>query len=130
MFDRALGAVIAATALCALAALAVVAAGYAIYAALAPAIGPAWAAAAVAAIAAAPLGVGALILQWRSQARAAETARARQELSNAMAEPLFGIVRAHPLASIAATLIGGFVAARDPRLMRDLLALLRSWPRT
>lgn len=124
MFDRAASHLIATAAACAAAVLAVMAAGFAMFAALRPAIGEAWGAAAVAAAATLAVGGFALYAHLRAQAREREAELARAQLLNGLPANLAELTREHPLATLALTLAGGVLAARHPRVSRDLIAIV------
>lgn len=128
MFDRALSSLVGLTVVCAAAALAVFAAGFAIYAVALPHVGAAGAAAIVAAVAAAGVGAGGLIQMHRARAKEAEAAAAQADLAGAIPEPLRGFMQRHPIAAIAATVVGGLVAARNPRMIRELILAMRANP--
>jgi hypothetical protein len=124
MFDRAAASLIATTTACAAAALAVFAAGFALYALVQPALGAAGAAAAVATASAALVGIYALIAHFRAKEKEREAELAQAQLLNSLPLGLGGVAREHPMVALAVTLLGGVVAARHPRLSRDLLAIV------
>ena len=125
MFDKALASLLTATLVCAALALAVFAAGFALYAVALP-LGPAAAAAIVALTAAGVVGLIALLHSLRSRQDAQEAVIARAELAHALPGDVTELMRKHPLAAIAASLVGGVVAARNPRLIREVITILRS----
>lgn len=128
MFDKALSSLLTAAILCASAALAIFAAGFALYALVLPQLGAAGAAALVAGAAAVLVGLVGLMQLWRTKARDRERAAAQAEFSSAIPEPLRDFMRRHPLGAIAVTLVGGIVAARNPRVVRELVAAFRARP--
>lgn len=125
MFDRALGSLISITIVCAAAALAVFAGGFAVYALAAPYVGAAGAAAIVAGIAALVVAIFAVVRLISGKAKEDEAKAAQAELSSAMPEPFRGLMKKHPAVAIAATIVGGLVAARNPRIIRELVMALR-----
>jgi len=126
MFDKALNSLIGLTIICASAALAVFAAGFALYALALPELGPPGAAAAVAGVAAIVVAVAGLLHMRRNKDKEREAALAQSELSSAFPEPIRGLMQRHPLAAIAVTVLGGLVAARNPRIIRELVSALRT----
>jgi hypothetical protein len=126
MFDKALNSLIGITIVCASAALAVFAAGFALYALALPQLGAPGAAAAVAALAALVVAMAGVLQLQRNKTKEREAALAQSELSSVLPEPLRGLMQRHPLAAIAATVVGGLIAARNPRIVRELVAALRS----
>lgn len=128
MFDKALSSLLTATLVCAALALAVFAAGFALYAVALP-LGPAAAAAIVALTAAATVGIIALLHSLRTRKDAQEAAVARVELATALPGDVTELMRKHPLAAIGVSLLGGVVAARNPRLIREAITILRGMQR-
>lgn len=126
MFERATASLIATTAACAAAALAVFAAGFAIYALAAPSLGPAGGAALVAAIATLGVGAYALYAHLKAKRKETEAAEAQSALLDSLPLGLGHFTREHPLAAAAVTVLGGALAARHPRLTRDILAIVAS----
>lgn len=126
MFDKALNSLISVTIVCASAALAVFAAGFALYALALPQLGPAGAAAVVAALAALLVAIVGAVRLLRSKDKEREAALAQSELTSAFPEPIRGLMQRHPLAAIAVTVLGGLVAARNPRIIRELVSALRT----
>jgi hypothetical protein len=124
MFDRAAASLIAMAAACAAAAMAVFAAGFALYALTAPLAGPAGAAAIVAGVAALLVGVYALVQHLQTRAKEREADAAQAALLDSLPLGIGGLAREHPLAAIAVTVLGGALAARHPRLTRDLIAII------
>ena len=124
MLDRATDDVIALATAAAAAVVAVFAAGFALYAAFLPVVGSAWAAFIVAGSAALVVVMLALFanLRIRSKQRAAEEAQA--DLARQLPSTIANIARDHPIAALLTSVIGGAVAARHPRLARDLIALM------
>lgn len=133
MLDKALSTVVGATLACAAAALAAIYAAYALHLFLAPFLGEAGAAAAVAAAAAALVGLAGFIYRARAKAREEERARlqaaAQGELIGLIPDPLRALLHKHPIAAISVTVIAGVLAARNPRIVREVIAALRSAPR-
>lgn len=133
MFDKALGQLLGVTVLCAAAALAVFAAGFALYALVLPLLGAAGAAATVAGSAAALVAITGLVLRWRASAREEERTRqqavAHNELLAVIPEPIRGLMSKHPIAAVAVSIVGGVLAARNPRIIREVIAALRTAPR-
>ncbi|MET0181325.1 MAG: hypothetical protein ABW199_00410 [Caulobacterales bacterium] len=125
MLEKALNSLVGLTIVCASAALAVFAGGFAVYAIVAPQLGPAGAAAVVAAVAASIVGITGVIRLVRAQQRERESVLARHELAAGLPEPLRGVMQDHPLAAIAVTVLGGVVAARNPRIIREVIRALR-----
>ncbi|MGE3143802.1 MAG: hypothetical protein AB7L65_10815 [Hyphomonadaceae bacterium] len=129
MLDKALNTLIGATLVCAATALTVFALGFALFALTAPALGPAGAAAGVAGAAAGVVAIAALVHMMRQRdretRRALEAAQAHEALTGAIPEPLRALMQRHPIAAIAASLAGGLLAARNPRIIREVIAALR-----
>lgn len=126
MFDKALNSLIGLTIICASAALAVFAAGFALYALALPQLGPPGAAAAVSGLAAVIVAIAGFARMRRNKDKEREAALAQSELSSAFPEPIRGLMQRHPLAAIAVTVLGGLVAARNPRIIRELVSALRT----
>lgn len=124
MFDRVTASLIAAATACAAAALVVFAAGFALYALVEPVWGPAGAAASVAAAAALLIGALALVAHFRAKAKEREAEIVQAQLMDNMPLGLGDLAKDHPLLAIGATLIGGALAARHPRLSRDLISII------
>ena len=124
MLDRATDDLIVIALACAATVLGVFAAGAAIYAALLQLVHPAWAAAIVAVIAFAVVGVIALMAQAKVNAKRRESEAAQTAWSTQLPVSIGGLAREHPIAALAASLIGGALAARHPRLARDLIAII------
>lgn len=124
MFDSAAAGLIATTTACAAAVLGVFAAGFALYALATPSWGPAGAAAAVAAAAALVVGALALIAHHRAKAKQREAEIAQAQLVETLPLGLGVLARDHPLVALGLTLAGGALAARHPRLSRDLIAII------
>lgn len=125
MLERATDDIIALAAAAAAAVVTVVAAAFALYAAcLSSHMSPAWSAAVVSAAAAAIVGIlyGIATLRARAKQRAAEDAQA--ELARQLPINVAGLARDHPFAALAVSVVGGALAARHPKLARDLLSLV------
>lgn len=125
MFDKALSSLIGITIICAAAALAVFAGGFALYAVVLPVVGPAGAAAVVAGVAALVVMLAGVIRVMRAHEREREALLARQELAHGLPEPIRGLMQDHPLTAVAVTVLGGVVAARNPRIIREVIRALR-----
>lgn len=124
MFERAASSILATTAACAAAALAVFASGFALYAFVEPALGPPGAAAVVAALAALAVAAFALFSHHRVKQREQESEGARAALLDALPLGLGDLARERPIATLIASILGGAVAARHPRLVRDLISII------
>lgn len=125
MFDRAVTRVVAVAAASAAAVMAVFAAGFALYALVLPSAGAAGAAAIVALVATLLVALFAAFTAYRVHKQEREAEASRQGLMNALPIEMLGdVVRERPLVSLAATALVGMVAARNPGLVRDLVALV------
>ena len=124
MFERASANLLATVAACAAVVVAVVAAGFTVYALALPYWGPAGASATTAAAAALIVGACALFTHHQAKAKEREAALAQEHMMSALPLNLGDLARDHPIASVVATLIAGAVAARHPRLSRDLIAIV------
>ncbi|MDX2276310.1 MAG: hypothetical protein NW206_12735 [Hyphomonadaceae bacterium] len=124
MFERASANMLATIAACAAVVVAVVAAGFAVYALALPYWGPAGAAAATAAAAALLVGACALFTHHQAKAKEREAALAQENMMRALPLSIGDLARDHPIASVVATLVAGLVAARHPRLSRDLISIV------
>jgi len=125
MLDRATDDLIAIAIAVAASVLTVFAAGFAIYAALLPSIGSPWAAAVVAMLAAAVVGVFALLAHFRAQRKERERAEAEAQLMTQI--PMMNVgdmARERPMLALGVTLLGGALAARHPKLARDLISIV------
>ncbi|MGE0047096.1 MAG: hypothetical protein AB7J28_08230 [Hyphomonadaceae bacterium] len=127
MFERATASLIAMAAVCAASAMAIFATGFALYALLLQWLTPAGSAACVA-VFAALIAVGAA---WYAKDRAErKRLEAEAEQAHAMAampSELSGFLADRPIATLAVSLIGGILAARNPGLVRDVLNALRAY---
>jgi len=124
MFERVSANLIAVVTACAAAILAVFALGFALYALVEPQLGPAGAAASVAGAAALLIGAIALGLHLRAKQKEREAAVLQAELADSMPLGIGGFAKDHPLVAIGVTVLGGALAARHPKLSRDLLAIV------
>ncbi|MGE0827735.1 MAG: hypothetical protein AB7O04_00085 [Hyphomonadaceae bacterium] len=122
MFERATASLIAISATCAAAALAVFAAGFALYALALSWLPPAGAAAIVAAVAAGFAGATAWLMRERAERRRLQAEAEGARMLGALPAELAGFLADRPIATLAVSLVGGLVAARNPTLLRDLLA--------
>lgn len=129
MFENAFSRVVAVAAASAAAVMAVFAAGFALYALVVPLVGPPAAAAIVALVAALMVALFALFTAMRARKLERERAEAQTHLVNNLPAELGDLVRDRPIAAMAVTLIGGIVAARHPRLTRDLISLAARFTR-
>lgn len=130
MFDKAVSRVIALAAASGAAVMAVFAAGFSLYALILPGVGPAGAAAIVALVAALIVALFAVFAALRTRQREREAEASRVGLMNSLPAELLGdVVRERPLASLAATVVVGALAARNPGLVRDLIALAARFSR-
>lgn len=130
MFDRAAAAMIAVVVACSAAALAVFAGGFALYALVEPTAGAAGAAGLVALAAALLVGGYAFIAAERAKSKAREAETAQAQLMDELPMGLGDFARDRPLAALAVTVLGGALAARHPRLTRDLLAIVARFGRS
>ncbi len=124
MFDRAAANIIATATACAGAAMAVFALGFAVYALAEPHFGPPGSAALVAAIGALLVALYALYAHMRAKAKEREAELAQAQLAESLPLGLGHLTRDHPLAALAVSAIGGLIAARHPRLSRDLISIV------
>lgn len=124
MFERASANLIATFMACAAAVVAVVAAGFTVYALALPYWGEAGAAAATAGAAAALTIACALFTHYRAKAREREAEAAQAQMMNALPLNLGDVARDHPVVSVIASLVAGALAARHPRLSRDLISII------
>lgn len=123
MFERASANLIATVVACAAAAMAVFSAGFALYALTAAELGPAGAAAVVAGVATLLVAAYALFTHYKAKQKEREAEIAQAALLDSLPLGLGGLTRDHPIAAIAVTVLGGALAARHPRMMRDLISL-------
>jgi hypothetical protein len=124
MFDRTVSRVVAIAAASGAAVMAVFAAGFSLYALLAPRAGPAGAAAIVALTATLIVALFALFATLRARKREREAQEDGAHLVNSLPAEFFGdVIRDRPLISLAVTLAVGALAARNPSLVRDLVAI-------
>ena len=124
MFDRISANLIAVVTACAAAILVVFALGFALYALVEPQLGPAGAAASVAGASALLIGAIALALHLRAKQKEQEAAVLQAELADSLPLGLGGFAKDHPLVALGVTLLGGAIAARHPKLSRDLLSVV------
>lgn len=125
MLERATDDLIAIAIAVAASVLTVFAAGFAIYAALLPSIGSAWAATVVAGLAAAVVGVFALLAHFRAQKKERDRQQAESELMTQI--PMMNVgdmARERPLVALGVTLLSGALAARHPKMARDLISII------
>ena len=126
MFERATASLAAIAAMCAAVALAVFAAGFAFYAVLFARFGPAWSAAAVAAAAVLVASVIAVILKVRADRMQLHAEVARANIVSLLPAEVRHFIADRPIATLAISLISGFLAARNPVLMRELVSVLHT----
>ena len=125
MFERATDDIIALATVAAAAVVAVVAAGFAIYAGVVQfGASPAIAAMVVSVVAACVVGVFALLANARSRAKERAAAEAQAEMARQLPLNIGDLARDHPIAALVTSLVGGALAARHPKLARDLLSLV------
>ena len=124
MFDRAADNIIAAATASAAAVLAVFALGFAVYASFVPLVGEPWAATIVAAISSSFVAIYALIAHVRAKASRRAEEQARTEMMNSMPMGVGTLAKEHPWIALAVSLAGGVLAARHPRLARDLVSIV------
>jgi hypothetical protein len=124
VFDRAATSMLAAAAACAAAAMAIFAGGFALYALVEPEVGSAGAAAIVAGASALIVGLYAWITILRARAKEREAALQQSALLDSLPLGLGGLAREHPIATLLVSVLGGAVAARHPKMVRDLLAIV------
>lgn len=123
MIDRAASTVITMAAIGASVAMGVFAIGFGVYAFAEPYVGPAGAAAIVAGLSALVVGIYAIALVLKARERERQQAAAQASLLDALPLGLGNIAREHPIAALAVSLVGGAIAARNPRLVGDLVHL-------
>lgn len=126
MFERATDDVIALAAAAATAVVGVIAVGVAIFAGSMQVfhVTVAVAALIVAVVAAITMFLFALFANVRARAKERLAAEAQAELSRQLPANILDLARDHPIAAILTTLVGGAVAARHPKLIRDVIALV------
>lgn len=133
MLDRAMVTLIATAIACAIATMAVFAAGFALYSLVLPTAGPAGAAGLVALVAALILALAIVGIMLRSRAkereREREAAIAQAQIMDEMPFGLGDFARDRPMVTLAVTALGGILAARNPKLSRDLLSIVASFGR-
>ncbi|MFT3726196.1 MAG: hypothetical protein QM759_00010 [Terricaulis sp.] len=110
--------------------MAVFAAGFALYALVAPLVGPPAAAAIVALVAALIVALFALFTAMQARKREREHAAAQAQMMSNLPAELGEIIKDRPMVSLAVTLVGGILAARHPRMARDLLSLAARFTRS
>jgi uncharacterized membrane protein HdeD (DUF308 family) len=123
MIDRAASTVVTMAAIGASTAMGVFAVGFGVYAFAEPYVGPAWAAAIVAGLSALVVGIYALVMTLKGREKERQAAVAQASLLDALPLGLGNIARDHPIAALLVSLVGGAVAARNPRLVGDLVHL-------
>jgi hypothetical protein len=124
MFERAAASLIAVSAMCAAAATAVVAAGFALYAALLVRFGPAWSAALVALAGAVVAAVLAVVLKLRADRRQLHADLVRTNIVGLLPAEARHFIADRPIATLAISLLSGFLASRNPTLVRELVSVL------
>ncbi len=129
MFDRALGTIATAALIGASVTLAVFAAGFAVFALAEPLLGAAGAAALVAALGAAIVAGAAALRMMRVENQAREMRNAQSELTALIGDQFKSVLEKHPLAAVGATALAGFLAARNPQVVRELVQAFRAPPR-
>lgn len=124
MLDRAALALVMASAACAVAVMAVFAGGFALFSWLVPTAGPAGAAGFVAlASALIVLAIAAFIL-LRAKQHKEEAQAATAEVMDALPQHFTDFATDRPLASLAASVVGGILIARYPGIARDLMSIV------
>jgi membrane protein implicated in regulation of membrane protease activity len=126
MFQRATLSLVATAAACAAAALIVFALGFALFALVEPTFGAAGAAASVAGVAALGIAFFAYMMARNAQRQKAESEHVTAQLSQILPQHIGAFAAERPLVGLAATLAAGFIAARHPGLVRDLISALSS----
>lgn len=126
MFDRLTSSLVTGAAICAASALAVFAAGFALYAVLLPYLSPAGAAGCVAAAAALLAAIVAWWSKERAERRRLEAEAEQAQLVGALPSEIAGFVADRPLVTLAISLVGGFLAARQPGLIREIISAFRN----
>lgn len=124
MFERATDDIIALAMAAAAAVVAVVAAAFALYAYFEPIVHPAWAATIVSGTALVLVGALALAAGIRARIKQHAAEEAQAELAKQLPLNIADLARDHPFAALAMSVVGGAVAARHPKLARDLLSLV------
>jgi len=131
--DRIMVSVIALVAACAAAAMAVFAGGYALYALFLPSAGQAGAAGLVALITVLMVTLFAIVVAMRVRSREEATAReaamAQAEVMEELPLGLGEFARRRPLLSLGLTALAGLLAARNPGLAREALAMFSNFSR-
>ena len=123
MIDRAASTVITMAAIGASAVMGVFAVGFGVYAFAEPYVGPAWAAAIVAGLSASVVGIYALVATLKAREKERQQAVVQASLLDALPLGLGNVARDHPIIALVVSLVGGAVAARNPRLVGDLVHL-------
>jgi dihydroxyacetone kinase len=126
MFEKAAASLIAVSAMCAAAGMAVVAAGFALYAALFVRFGPAWSAALVAVAGAVVAAVLAVVLKLRADRRKLHADLMQTNIVSLLPVEVRHFIADRPIATLAISLLSGFLASRNPTLMRELVSVLHS----
>lgn len=129
MFDRAMAAIVVTAAASAAVVMAVFALGFSLYALIEPSIGPAGAAAIVALVAALVVAIFALVNMLRARQRERETAVAQAQLMDELPVNFGDLAREHPLLTLAVSAVAGVIAARNPTLLRDVVAIVARFGR-
>ncbi len=124
MFERATDDIIALAMAAAAAVVAVFAAAFALYAYFEPIVHAPWAATIVAGTALVLVGVLALAAGIRARIKERAAAEAQAELAKQLPNNIADLARDHPFAALAMSVVGGAVAARHPKLARDLFSLV------
>lgn len=125
MFERATDDVIALAAAAAAAVVGVIALGFAIYAFASTLGAPPYIAALIVAVAAAvTVSAFAFVASIRARAKERAAAEAQAQLAQQLPHNIADLAREHPFAALAMSVVGGAVAARHPKLARDLLSLV------
>jgi hypothetical protein len=126
MFERATASLIAIAAMCAATALAVAAAGFALYAALLPQLGPAWSATAVAGAAALAAAIIAVVLKLRADRKQLHAEVVGSNIVGLLPNQVRHFIADRPLATLLISVLSGFLASRNPALMRELVSALHA----
>ena len=125
MFERATASALILAALCSAVALAVFAGGFAVYAFAGAWLPPAGAAAVVTALAALLAAACAWAMKARADRQRLEALEEQARLMDALPNEAAGFLTDRPLVALAASLLGGVLAARSPNLVREVLAAFR-----
>mgnify|MGYP000885810513 CR=1 FL=1 len=124
MLDRAALALVFASAACAVAVMAIFAGGFALYLWLAPTAGAAGAAGIVALACALIVAAIAAFILLRAKQHKEEAHAATAEVMDALPQHFTDLAADRPLASLAASVIGGILIARYPGIARDLMSIV------